>query len=79
MDVDQHILMALRSRPAQGRPMTIGDLARQLGISRIIVAPAAQRLVDDGLARPSVITVRGVPTLHGLLPLAAADPVAAAD
>ena len=79
MDVDQHILKALRSRPAQGRPMTIGDLARQLGISRIIVAPAAQRLVDDGLAQASMIPVRGVPKLHGLLPLAAVEPVPAAD
>ena len=79
MDVDQHILKALRGRPAQSRPMTIGDLARQLGVTRMIVAPAAQRLVDEGLAQPSMIAVRGVPTLHGLLPLAAADPVVAVD
>jgi hypothetical protein len=79
MDIDQHILKVLSSGSATGRPVTIGDLARSFGISPVVILPAARRLVEDGLAAPSMVNVHGVPTLHGLLPLpvaaaAAADP-----
>ena len=66
MNVDEHILEILAT--TSGRPLTIGDLAGRLGISPTIVLPAARRLVDDGLASPSLIQVHRITTLHGLLP-----------
>jgi hypothetical protein len=72
MNVDEHILRILAT--SSGRPVTIGDLARQLGISRYLVLPAARRLVDDGLASPSFVEVHGIPTLHGLMLLRPTTP-----
>jgi hypothetical protein len=68
MNLDDHILKALQSRSTAGRPLTISDFARQFGVSRQVVATAAGRLVDDGLAAPSMVMAHGTPTLHGLLP-----------
>ncbi len=68
MDMDQHILSMLSSATA-GRPMTISDFARRFGVSSTIVLPVARRLVENGLATPSIVLVHGVPTLHGLSPL----------
>jgi len=76
VNLDEHILQALASAPA--RSLTIGDLARRLGVSTTIVLPAARRLVDDGLANPSFVKVHGVPTLRGLLPVPASAPGAEA-
>jgi hypothetical protein len=65
VNIDEHILELLGT--TSGRPLTIGDMARHLGVSPHVVLPAARRLVDDGLASPSIVTVHGVPTLRGLL------------
>jgi hypothetical protein len=70
VNLDNHILQILAARSST-RPVTISDLARQFGISPTVVLPTARHLVDNGLARPAMITVHGVPTLHGLLPLPA--------
>ena len=51
--------------------MTIGDFARQFGASRPVILSAVRRLVSDHRAEPSMVDVHGIPTLHGLLPLAA--------
>ncbi len=74
MNIDQHILQALGTETVNPRPVTIGDLARRFGVSRMIVLPAAQRLVESGQAVASTVVVRGVPTLHGLLPAPAPVP-----
>ncbi len=81
MNLDQHILEMLDNQAGGSRPLTISDFARRFGVSPIIVLPAARRLVEDGLAAPSTVLVRGVPTLHGLLPLSAAaeQPLAITD
>jgi hypothetical protein len=71
IDIDEQILSALRTRSPQDRPMTIGDFARQFGASRPVIVSAVRRLVDGHRAEPSMVDVHGVPTLHGLLPLAA--------
>lgn len=75
MNIDEHILQILAT--SSGRPLTIGDLARQLGISPHTALSAARRIVDEGLANPSFVEVHGVRTLHGLATSAA--PVAHAD
>jgi hypothetical protein len=72
VNIDQHILKVLATGPA-GRPVTIGDLAREFGVSAVVVLPAARRLVGDGLATASMVDVRGVPTLRGLMALPSAD------
>jgi len=73
VNIDQHILQVLAAGKAGDRPVTIGDFAREFGISPVVVLPAARRLVDSGLAAPSMVDVHGVPTLRGLLPLPAPD------
>lgn len=67
-DIDQHILQALAAGAPGGPPITINDLARRFGLSALAVRPAARRLVEGGLATASLVDVKGVPTLHGLLP-----------
>jgi hypothetical protein len=76
MNIDDHILLVLASGAARRRPVTIGDFARRFGVSPRIVLPAAQRLVENGLAVPSTVLVHGVPTFHGLMPLPEADHLA---
>lgn len=71
MDLDQHILQVLTAEAGGSQPFTISDFARRFGVSPGVVLPAARRLVENGLARPSTVMVHGVPTLHGLLPLPA--------
>lgn len=65
---------------AADRPATIGDLARRFGLSAAIISASARRMVDAGTAKPSMIEIRGVRTLHGLMPqgvpAAPATPVA---
>lgn len=65
---------------ATDRPATIGDLARRFGLSAAIISASARRMVDNGTAKPSMIEIRGVPTLHGLMPQgkvpAPAEPIA---
>jgi hypothetical protein len=66
MNIDDHILQVLRGRVGVSQPLTFHDFARRFGISATVVAPAAHRLVDAGLATASMVIVNGVPTLHGL-------------
>ena len=66
MNIDDHILQVLRGRAGLTQALTFNDFARRFGISPKVVAPAARRLVDAGLATPSTVIVNRVPTLHGL-------------
>jgi hypothetical protein len=69
VNLDNHILQVLDAEPRNARPVTIGDLSRQFGISPTVVLNAARRLVDSGQAAPAIVDVHGVPTLRGLVPL----------
>jgi hypothetical protein len=71
VNIDEHIVQALTA--TGGRSLSVGDLARHLGIGPNIVLPAAHRLVDGGLVSPLYADVHGVPTLRGLAALPAAD------
>jgi hypothetical protein len=74
MNLEQQILVLLQGMKDGDRPLTFGDLARGFGVSHDAVARCARHMVDAGVARPSMISVRGTQTLHGLLPpLAAAE------
>lgn len=66
MNLDEHILEVLRARVGLTQPLTFHDFARRFGTTATVVAPAARRLVDAGLATASTVIVQGVPTLHGL-------------
>jgi DNA-binding Lrp family transcriptional regulator len=66
MNIDQHILEVLDGRVGLAQPLTFNDFARRFGISATVVAPAARRLVDAGLAMPSTVIINGAPTLRGL-------------
>lgn len=52
----------------QTKPLTFADLSRRFGVSSGLIASCARGLVDSGLASPSMITVKGVQVLHGLMP-----------
>jgi hypothetical protein len=71
--MEVQILTVLKGMNAAGRPATFGDLARRFGVSSDLIALHAKHLVAAGLAEPSMVTVRGVPTLHGLMPTADAS------
>jgi DNA-binding Lrp family transcriptional regulator len=71
VDLDTQILKVLRAMNPGDRPATIGDLARRFGLSAAIILASARRMVDAGTAKPSMIEIHGVRTLHGLLPQAA--------
>ncbi|MBN9619304.1 MAG: hypothetical protein J0H43_06175 [Actinobacteria bacterium] len=66
MNLDNHILQALNAASAGSRPVTIGDLARQFGVSSNVLLPAARRLVDSGQVTGVMVSVHGVPTLRAL-------------
>jgi hypothetical protein len=66
--MERQILTVLQGMKASGRPATFGDLARRFGVSSDLIALHAKQLVAEGRAEPSMITVRGVATLHGLMP-----------
>ena len=68
MDLEEQILKVLRGMGANDRPATISFLARRFGASAPLVAGCAREMVDRGVAQPSMIDVRGTPTLHGLMP-----------
>ncbi len=74
MNIDNHILKLLASTPEGSRAVTIGDFAREFGVSHAVVLTAARRLVDNGLATPAMASVHGVSTLRGLLPVSPAQP-----
>ena len=73
MNIDEHMLEILDARGRLDRPVTMNEFARHFGITTLVVRPAAARLVEAGLAVPSTVLVNGVPTLHGLLALPAAE------
>jgi hypothetical protein len=66
--MELQILTVLQGMDPAGRPATFGDLARAFGVSSDLIALHAKQLIADGRAEPSMINVRGVPTLHGLMP-----------
>ena len=68
IDMELQILTVLQGMNASGRPATFGDLARRFGVSSDLIALHAKQLVAEGRAQPSMVNVRGVPTLHGLMP-----------
>jgi hypothetical protein len=69
VNLDNYLLHALQTRTADDRAITIGDFARQLGASPAVVLAAARRLIASGQAAPAMVSVHGVPTLRGLLPI----------
>ncbi|HEX8094133.1 hypothetical protein [Jatrophihabitans sp.] len=68
INMELQILTVLQGMNASGRPATFGDLARRFGVSSELIALHAKQLVADGRAQPSMVNLRGVPTLHGLMP-----------
>jgi hypothetical protein len=74
VDLESQILKVLSSMKPGDRPATFGDLARRFGLSAGLISGYARQLVDKGMAAPSMVIQRGVPTLHGLLPLPVAPP-----
>lgn len=76
--IELQILTVLQGMNVAGRPATFGDLARRFGVSSDLIALHARQLVAEGRAEPSMINVRGVPTLHGLMPQPAASAISPA-
>lgn len=74
MNLDNLMLQTLQARTAAERALTIGDFARQLGANPAVILAAARRLVASGQAAPAMVSVHGVPTLRGLLPLPPTTP-----
>lgn len=74
MDLEQQILKVLGGMKADDRPATFGDLARRFGVTADLVGRCAKQMVDKGVAKPSMVMVRGAQTLHGLLPVASSRP-----
>jgi hypothetical protein len=68
VELTEQILNVLRATPTRDRPLTISDLARRFGANPKLIAGCARQLVDNGSAVASMVDVRGVPTLHGLMP-----------
>ena len=68
VDIEEHILAVLRGMKAGDRPATFGDLSRRFGVSHDVISRCSRRMVDAGLAEPSMVPIRGTMTLHGLLP-----------
>jgi|GEM_PF-2618157 len=73
MDLEQQILKVLRGMNANTRPPTFGDLARRFGVTADLVAHSARRMVEKGVAKPSMVEIHGVNKMHGLLPQPAAS------
>lgn len=67
MDLEQQILKVLRGMNPGDRPATVGDLSRRLGVSSQIVMGCTRQMVHNGTAQPSMVMVKGVETMHGLL------------
>lgn len=68
-NLETQILSVVNGKNAGARPTTIGDLARQFGASSALVSGCAASLVSRNLAVATMVDVRGVPKLHGLLPV----------
>lgn len=67
-DLEQQILMTLRSLTSADRPATFNALARQFGAPAPLISTLARGMVDKGLAKPYYVTIAGVNTMYGLLP-----------
>jgi hypothetical protein len=67
-DLEGQIIGILQRKKLGDRPTTLGDLARHFGADVGLIASCARQIVDKGLAEPSMVTIRGARTLHGLLP-----------
>lgn len=67
LDLEQQILKILRGMKSGDRPATVGDLSRRLGVGHQVIMGCSRRMVHTGTAQPSMILVKGVSTLHGLL------------
>jgi hypothetical protein len=67
LDLEQQILKILRGMKAGDRPATVGDLSRRLGVGHQVIMGCTRRMVANGTAAPSMVLVKGVSTLHGLL------------
>ena len=67
LDLEQHILLLLQGMRSEARPATVGDLSRRFGVSSQLVRSCITQMVDRGVAQPSMVDVKGVPTLHGLM------------
>lgn len=67
LDLEQQILKVLRGMKSGDRPATVGDLARRLGASPQVVHGCFRQMVQNGTAKPHMVTINGVETLHGLL------------
>jgi hypothetical protein len=68
VDLEQQILNVLHGMKAGQRPATFGELARRFGANADLIARCGRQMVDKGLAKPSMVEIRGIRTLHGLLP-----------
>lgn len=68
IDIERQILTVLQGIDANSKPATLSDLARRFGVSSQLISLHAKHLIADGKAEGSMVLVRGVPTLHGLLP-----------
>jgi len=66
--MERQILTVLQGMQVSGKPATFAHLARQFGVSTQLIAIHAKRLISEGRAEPSMVTIRGIETLHGLLP-----------
>jgi hypothetical protein len=67
-DLERQIVAILQTKKVGDRPTTLGDLARHFGADVGLMVSCARLMVDKGLAEPSMVTIRGARTLHGLLP-----------
>ena len=67
LDLEQHILKVLRGMSSGDRPATINDLSRALGINPPVIRDCITEMVERGTAQPSMVSIKGVSTLHGLM------------
>jgi hypothetical protein len=68
IDIERQIITVLQGMQVSGKPATFAYLARQFGVSKEMIELHAKHLISQGRAEPSMVTIRGVETLHGLLP-----------
>jgi hypothetical protein len=79
-DLAGQILTIVQRKKVGDRPTTLFDLARHFGADVAVITSCVRLMIDQGLVEPSMVTIRGRQTLHGLLPhhpAAGADSVAA--
>jgi hypothetical protein len=67
LDLEQQILIVLRGMKAGDGPATVGDLSRRLGATSPVIRGCIRQMVSSGSAQPSMLNIKGVETLHGLM------------